>query len=135
MASAQAAARGFRLALVACALLAGAACRPDAQREVTVSWAIEPAPPVTGTETIAVITLQDEQKQPVRGAKLQLEAHMSHPGMAPVTSGMTERADGTYEGRLQLSMAGDWILVVTGELPDGRRITRQLELSGVRPAG
>ena len=106
-----------------------------ALRTAFTLWAIEPAPPVTGTETIAVITLQDEKKQPVRVATLQLEGHMAHPGMAPVTSGVTERADGTYESRLQFSMAGDWILVVTGELPDGRRITQRLELTGVRPAG
>lgn len=101
---------------------------------MTVSWAIEPAPPVAGSDTVAVITLQDDRKQPVRGATLQLEGHMSHPGMAPVTSSVTDRGDGTYEGRLQFSMAGDWIVVVTGELPDGRRITRQLEIAGIRPA-
>jgi hypothetical protein len=31
-------------------------------------------------------------------------------------------------------MAGDWILVVTGELPGGGMLKKQIEIAGVRPA-
>jgi hypothetical protein len=31
-------------------------------------------------------------------------------------------------------MAGDWILLVTGELPGGGQIKNQIEINGVRPA-
>jgi hypothetical protein len=54
--------------------------------------------------------------------------------MAPVVADVSERGDGVYEARLQFSMAGDWMLVLTGELADGRRITKQLEVPGVAPA-
>jgi hypothetical protein len=58
---------------------------------------------------------------------------MSHPGMTPVVTTVTEGAAGEYEARMHFSMAGDWTLVLTGELPDGSRLTRQLDVVGVRP--
>jgi hypothetical protein len=54
--------------------------------------------------------------------------------MTPVVVSVSERGDGVYEARLQFTMAGDWTLVVAGELPDGSRVTRELEIAGVRPA-
>jgi hypothetical protein len=122
-------------ALTAAALALVLGCRGDARDDVRVQWAIEPARPVTRGETVARITLQDARQQPVRGARLRLEAHMSHPGMTPVIAAVTERGEGLYEARLQFSMAGDWILVIAGELPDGSRITRSLEIAGVRSGG
>ena len=59
---------------------------------------------------------------------------MSHPGMAPVVSVMQERENGTYVAPIEFTMAGDWILVVSGDLPQRGRLTRQIEVVGVRPA-
>ena len=53
---------------------------------------------------------------------------MSHPGMTPVVTGVIERSPGDYEALMQFSMAGDWVLVLTGELPGGGRFTRQLDV-------
>ena len=83
---------------------------------------------------VATLTLRNKAQQPVLGARLHLEGHMSHPGMAPVTADLVERDGGIYETRLQFSMAGDWVLLVAGELPGGARLTRQIEITGVRPA-
>ena len=89
---------------------------------VTVEWTMTPRPPVAGEATLVELTLRDASRRPVRGAKLQVEGHMSHPGMAPLTATAVERGDGVYEIRLRFTMRGDWILLVTGELPDGSRI-------------
>ena len=123
------------LALLAAALLSGCWRAASSTNEISMGWTVEPSTPSASTDTLTRITLQDGQQRPVNGARLQLEAHMSHPGMAPVVRGLTDRGGGVYETRLQFSMAGDWILVVTGELPDGRRITRSRPIAGVRPAG
>ena len=81
------------------------------------------------------IALRDSATDaPVGGARLQLEGHMSHPGMTPVIASVTERAPGEYEAQLRFSMTGDWVLVLTGEMPGGARVTKQLEVVGVRPA-
>ena len=52
--------------------------------------------------------------------------------MAPVTADLTERGNGDYEAPLQFTMAGDWVLVVTGELAGGGQIKKQIEINGVR---
>ena len=102
---------------------------------MSVTWKIEPTPPVTGAVTVVQFTLHHPDGKPAEGAKLHLEAHMSHPGMAPVTANVTERGNGAYEARVHLTMAGDWVFVVTGGLPDGARITRQIAIAAAGPSG
>lgn len=60
---------------------------------------------------------------------------MAHPGMAPVIGRSTPRDDGGYEVPLQFTMAGDWVLHISGTLADGRRLDRWLDVPDVRDAG
>lgn len=119
---------------VACGML-GAACRraPSVVNDVRVEWKITPSPPIAGGATLAELMLRDSARRPVRGARLRVEGHMSHPGMAPVMATAAERDDGVYEVRLPLTMRGAWILVVTGELPDGRRINHRIDVTSTGP--
>jgi hypothetical protein len=126
----QAVTRGLGVALVASIVAIGPGCRQPASG-ISVAWTLAPAPPVAGAETIARLTLEDERKQRLRGARLTLEAHMSHPGMTPVTADVIERGEGVYEARVRFSMAGDWTLVVTGDLADGTRMTEHVDIAGV----
>jgi hypothetical protein len=116
--------------LLACSL---ASCGREA-RAVTVRWNIAPTPPIAGGDTLVGLRLEDAGGNPIARARLQLEAHMSHPGMTPVTSDVIERSAGAYEARVQLPMAGDWRFVVAGTLADGSRITRDTPVPGVRAA-
>jgi YtkA-like len=102
--------------------------------DITVAWTIDPMPPAAAETTIVRFTLADSHGTRVGGAKLRLDAHMTHPGMAPVTSDVIEISGGTYQARVHLSMAGDWVFVVSGELPDGHRITKEIQVPAVRPA-
>lgn len=112
-----------------------AGCRAsDPSEAINAAWTVDPSPPAAGQALVVRVTLTDRDR-PVTGAKLRLEGQMSHPGMAPVISDLVERGNGTYEGHLQLTMAGDWVLVVTGELAGGQRLTKQLDIPGVPPAG
>jgi len=111
-----------------------AGCRPPEPADaIHVSWTLDPSPPVMGTPIVARLTLRDAKQKPITGAHLRLEGLMSHPGMAPVTAVVTERGNGDYDAPLQFTMAGDWILLVTGELPGGAAIKKQIEINGVRP--
>lgn len=68
------------------------------------------------------------------GARVELEGNMSHPGMSPVSGATKEVEPGRYSGTLQLTMAGDWIVLVHITLSDGQRLQRQIEINGVRPS-
>jgi len=59
---------------------------------------------------------------------------MSHAGMTPVFAEAAETVDGRYRASLQLSMAGDWVVLVHATLPDGRKLEHQFEINGVAPA-
>jgi hypothetical protein len=99
------------------------ACRRGASRDaLTLTWTTTPATPVVGQETTATVTVRDTAGQLVDNAALQIEAHMSHPGMAPVIEPAQAKGRGVYVARVRFTMAGDWDVLVTGRLPDGRRI-------------
>jgi hypothetical protein len=107
----------------------------DGRNGVTIAWTIKPTPPVAGLATHAILLLRDRAHEPVRGARLQVAARMSHPGMAPVIAAATEGPDGMYDAQLDLTMTGDWILQVTGTLSDGGTINQQIEVATARPTG
>lgn len=94
-----------------------------------------PTPPVVGRPISAEIRLLDGGRRPIAGGRLQVEAHMSHAGMTPVIARATERGDGVYEVRWRFTMRGDWILLVTGTLPDGRRLDHRIDVPNVQPPG
>jgi hypothetical protein len=118
-----------RIVVIAVAL--GLAACGGGTDDVRAVWQVQPTPAVSGADSIVRLTLSRATGAPLRGAKLRVEGHMTHPGMEPVTAPLTDRGDGTYDARVRLTMAGDWVLVATGELPDGRRIVRQTDLAAV----
>jgi hypothetical protein len=65
---------------------------------------------------------------------MAIEGNMSHAGMTPVFAEAIETGDGRYSASLQLSMAGDWVVLVHATLPDGRKLEHQFEINGVAPA-
>jgi hypothetical protein len=90
-----------------------------------------PQPPRAGAVTID-LKLTDKNGGQVSGARVNLEGNMSHAGMAPLSSEAKEIEPGKYRGTLQLTMAGDWIVLVHITLPDGQKLQRQIEINGVK---
>lgn len=125
------------IVLFATALAAGvpaggcARSGPPAADDVRVEWQVTPSPASVGPATVR-FSLVDAAGRPVPGARLSVEGHMTHPGMAPVVAEVHETGRGAYEAALSFTMAGDWILIVEGELSDGRRLRRPLSVPGVR---
>jgi len=99
-----------------------------------MSVMLDPAPPVAGRATTARIAVRFADGQPVPATNVRVEAHMTHPGMAPVLPDVVRVGDGDYEARIEFPMAGDWLIAVTGDLPDGERFTLQSPVAGVKPA-
>ena len=99
----------------------------------TLEHEISPQPARVGPVTIT-LKLTDEAKTPVTGAVMKLEGNMSHAGMAPVFADATEIGPGLYRSTLELSMAGDWYVVVSATWSDNRELRHQFEIKGVAPA-
>jgi hypothetical protein len=121
------------LPAIGCALiLLGSGCRnPTApQTAVSIEYGINPQPVRVGP-AIVHVKLRDSAGAPVVGGRINLEADMSHPGMAPVFGEAREGALGQYQGSLELAMPGDWVVLIHVTLPDGRELERQLNVPGV----
>ena len=93
-----------------------------APERLSVEWTLDPKTPADGAWTLARFIVRDSARRPVRGARLQVEGHMTHPGMAPVVAPLSENGDGVYETRLRFTMSGEWTLVVTGVLVNGEAV-------------
>jgi hypothetical protein len=114
------------------ALVQGCRHRTESSSDLTLAHEVSPQPPRVGQVTIT-LRLLDASAQPVTGAFMKLEGHMLHPGMVPVFAEARETEPGRYRSTLELSMAGDWYVLVTVTLPDNRKFERQFEIKGVAP--
>ena len=126
--------RNSFIVLSACLVFAQA-CRQKSASivEFNFTHAISPRPARVGPVTIT-LRIADPSGRPVTGARIAIEGNMSHAGMPPVFAEATETGDGRYRASLELSMAGDWAVLVHATLPDGRKLEHQFEINGVAPA-
>ena len=118
----------IRLLCVLCVcLLIVQGCRRPTQStaDLTLAHEVSPQPPRVGPATITL--------KAVAGAQITLEGNMSHAGMVPVLAEAREVEPGSYRATMDLSMAGDWIVLVHITLPDGRKLERQFDIKGVAP--
>jgi hypothetical protein len=119
------------------AILALVGCRSEEAGldDVVVELTVLPDPPYVGPATVVVL-LTDDQGAPIEGATLSLEGNMTHAGMVPSLAEASEVSPGRYEAVLDLTMGGDWYILVQGKLPDGRTLEHITDLPGVRsPVG
>jgi hypothetical protein len=112
-------------------LLASCARQENVAPHLTIGWTPMPA---AGRESVAEIQLNEAMARPVTGARLRLEAFMTHPGMAPVSAPVEEQGSGRYRARVKFTMAGDWVVRIQGTRLDGRVVDVQENVRSVRPA-
>jgi hypothetical protein len=109
-----------------CFLVAG--CRSSSQADFTVAHDIAPQPPRVGQVTIT-LRVTDASGKAVTAARIGLEGNMSHAGMVPVFADAAEVEPGRYRANMELTMAGDWIVLVHLTLPSGEKVDRQFEIT------
>jgi len=120
----------FWIAILVLAL-AGCASSSIPVTAPNMELSVLPDPPRVGPAT-ATFVLSDDSASPLTGASLHLEATMTHPGMMPVLADAVETEPGRYEAPFEFTMAGDWVVIVTMELPDGLTAEGQFEIFGVK---
>lgn len=120
-------------ALACAAALLAAACRGPVETasSVLVEHEISPRPTKVGPAAFD-LKLSDAAARPLSGARVTLEANMTHAGMTPVFAEATEVEPGRYRASLEFTMGGDWVVLVCAALPDGRELERQVDVKGVR---
>ena len=116
-------------ALTACWIAAGCQ-RAVPAPALTFEWTLAPAAS-TSRPSVLALRVVDAASQPVRGAHLRAEAQMSHPGMAAIVVPLTESGDGRYQATVQLTMTGDWILLITGTLATGEKVDHRIDVRDV----
>ena len=116
------------LALVACSRGDDSG---DSASDIDVRIEITPDPPAMGPATIDVL-VSDSNGDPVTGATFDVVGDMTHAGMQPVETTTEEAEPGRYRTTgFEFTMAGDWIITVTGSLDDGTTIDRTFNIDGV----
>ena len=98
--------------------------------DIVVEHEIAPRPLKVGPATVT-LKLSDSGGAPIREAQVSLEGNMSHAGMRPVFGEARETEPGRYEAPLELTMGGDWVVIVNITLRDGRKLQRQFEIKAV----
>lgn len=89
---------------------------------ITIELAID-ALEVGVVNATAAVT---EAGEPVTGATVTLRGDMTHAGMAPSISALTEADPGHYAtDAFQFQMAGDWIVTVDVTTADGRKTSTE----------
>lgn len=120
--------------LVACFTILLSSCSrwSEPSDRITIESEVSPRPARTGRATIT-LRIKDASGKPVTGARVAMEGNMSHAGMAPEFGDAKEIEPGRYQGPLELSMAGDWIVLVHLTLANGVKLERQFAIPGVHP--
>jgi hypothetical protein len=99
--------------------------------DVKVDFAFQHSPPAVGPAA-ATVRLTDKDGKPIEGAAVKLEGNMNHAGMKPVFADAKETRPGQYEASLELTMGGDWFILINATLADGRKLSRKVDVPGVR---
>ncbi len=127
------------VALVSLLILSAGCGRMEAARasesnpDIKVALTVDPAGPVENQASTLLITLVDQNAQPLLGARILAEGDMTHAGMTPVLARGNEIGGGHYTVPITWTMAGDWEITVRASLADGRSVIRMFPVT-VAPA-
>jgi YtkA-like len=94
---------------------------PEDTTGVLVTTRLVPPQPTVGPATLT-ISLSGATADTLGRATVQVVGHMTHPGMTPVVATVTPRGPDVYDAAMEFTMPGDWLLIATVRLHDGRRL-------------
>ena len=114
-------------------LLLGNGCARASQQadsaDVQITMTAIPFPPHIG-ESRLVIQVSDEMGSPIDDAHLSVKGDMTHAGMAPVLAEVDGGGEaGVYTVPFEWTMAGDWVVTVELQLPDGTKAQKRFDMA------
>lgn len=115
------------VAMVAVGCNSSTSIHDDFQVDLT----FQPSPPVVGDIELN-LKLADANGSSLSGANVKLEGNMNHAGMKPSFAELSETEPGRYTGTMELTMGGDWFILVTATTADGTTLERKIDLPGVQ---
>jgi len=117
--------------LLAAASMGGACARQPAAEDtsgVLVTARLVPPQPSVGPAVLTV-NLSGATAATLARATVQVVGHMTHPGMTPAVATVTARGPDVYDAAVDFTMPGDWVLVATVRLHDGRRLEARVPVT------
>ena len=114
-------------------LLLGSGCARASQQadsaNVQITMTAIPFPPHIGDSRL-VIQVTDEMGSPIDDAYLAIKGDMTHAGMAPVLAEVDGGGEaGVYTIPFEWTMAGDWVVTVDLQLPDGTKAQERFDMA------
>ena len=122
---------GVAATLLLAASMAGACARQPAAEDtsgVLVTARLVPPQPSVGP-AILTVNLSGATAATLARATVQVVGHMTHPGMTPAVATVTARGPDVYDAAVDFTMPGDWVLVATVRLHDGRRLEARVPVT------
>jgi Cu(I)/Ag(I) efflux system membrane fusion protein len=95
--------------------------------DVTITLSSQPEAPKVG-ENILRIKVADQSGRPVKEAKVAFIYNMTMPGMGVSEVPGQFAADGFYEGKANLAMAGEWEVTVVVRRPGEKELRGKFNL-------
>jgi hypothetical protein len=99
---------GLLIALVGCSHADSALPLTQATSGISAALMMEPYPPTQMKEANLRLTLQDQDNQPVTGARVQFDLSKLDLSMPPYFLGAFDDGNGIYQASGTFTMSGDW---------------------------
>lgn len=95
--------------------------------EHSIELTVQPNPASVGPSHLLIEVFSPEG-EPIEGAEVSARGEMDHAGMVAVFGEAEQIEPGRYRVRFEWTMAGDWIVTVTAELPSGTHLERSFDI-------
>ena len=82
-------------------------------------------------KTNLMVTVNDENGNPVNDATVNIKGDMSHAGMQPVLGESSSANNGMYMIPYEWTMAGDWFVTIDVTLADGTVVSERVDFGGI----
>ena len=114
-------------------LLLGSGCARVSQQaesaDIEITMTAIPFPPHIGDSRL-VIQVADKMGSPIDDAHLAIIGNMTHAGMVPVLAEVDGGGEaGVYTIPFEWTMAGDWVVTVDLQLPDGTKAQERFDIN------